>query len=251
MQASAALLMHQFEWSACGKAQAQRQDEVRGGGRDSEVRPVPVSHALTVLISRGEGPVEHVLPTTGRGERDHSGGSEQGGQGPSEGRNAEGGGAQAETWLGSQLGGPVREPQPAGKEGPGCQGSQPPPRQQSALVFYSLPHLKGPRPCAPSKPVFRKELIPPGRQGMLLPRGLSQGLRPAPAAPLTSEAQLTVANPTVLRRALLLLLAAAPAPLDTLVELAPAMPPRVLLQALLLGPSVLKPNLPHEQKGHI
>lgn len=28
------------------------------------------------------------------------------------------------------------------------------------------------------------------------------------------------------------------------------MPPRVLLQALLLGPSVLKPNLPHKQKGH-
>lgn len=76
----------------------------------------------------------------------------------------------------------------------------------------------------------------------------SRGL--APPALLTSEAQLTVANPTVLCRALLLLLAACAAPLDALIELAPAMPPRVLLQAFLLGPSVLKPNLPHKHKGH-
>lgn len=88
-----------------------------------------------------------------------------------------------------------------------------------------------------------------------VPQGLAEGLRLAPPALLTLEAQLTVTNPTVLRRALLPLLAASPASLDALVELPPAMPPRVLLQPLLLGPSVLKPNLPQTTgntfRGHL
>lgn len=102
----------------------------------------------------------------------------------------------------------------------------------------------------------------PGAAGSLCPGGSCPGLRKippecqgslclAPPALLTSEAQLTVTNPTVLCRALLLLLAAAPAPLDALIELSPAVPSCVLLQALLLGPSVLKPNLPHKHKAHV
>lgn len=128
----------------------------KGFGREATPR-LTCAHTIDL---RGKGPVEHVLPTPGRGERGHSGGSEEGGQGPSEGRDAEGGGAQAETQLRSQPRRRVREPQSAGKEGPGDQGTQPPPQPQSALAFYSLSRLKGPLPCAPSKPVSRRELIP-------------------------------------------------------------------------------------------
>lgn len=147
----------------------------KGFGREATLR-LTCAHTIDL---RGKGPVEHVLPTPGRGERGHSGGSEEGGQGPSEGRDAEGGGAQAETQLRSQPRRRVREPQAAGKEGPGDQGTQPPPQPQSALAFYSLSRLKGPLPCAPSKPVSRRELIPPGGQACCFPGALCQGLRPA------------------------------------------------------------------------
>lgn len=65
MQAFAALLMHQFEWSACGKADAQGQEEVRGGGRDSQGRPLPVSLALTLLICGAKGLLSMSSPPPG------------------------------------------------------------------------------------------------------------------------------------------------------------------------------------------
>lgn len=158
---------------------------------------------------------------------------------------AEGLRAQTETRLCSQVHGVVRGGLGAhSAREPACTS-----QQQSSLVFLQG-HSMFPHPILPgaagslcpggSCPGLKK--IPPEYQG---------SLRLAPPALLTSEAQLTVTNPTVLCRALLLLLAAAPAPLDTLIELSPAVPSCVLLQALLLGPSVLKPNLPHKHKAHI
>lgn len=64
----------------------------------------------------------------------------------------------------------------------------------------------------------------------------------APSVP-TSETQLTVTNTTVLCGALFFMFTASSVPLDTLVELAPAMPSSVFLQTFFFGPSVLKPDL--------
>lgn len=59
----------------------------------------------------------------------------------------------------------------------------------------------------------------------------------------TSEAQLTIANPTILCRALFLMFAATSVPLHALVELAPTVAPSIFLQAFLFGPSILEPDL--------
>lgn len=58
----------------------------------------------------------------------------------------------------------------------------------------------------------------------------------------TSEAQLTVTDSAVLCRAFFLVFGAS-VPLNALVELAPTMSPSILLQSLLFGSSVLKPDL--------
>lgn len=59
----------------------------------------------------------------------------------------------------------------------------------------------------------------------------------------TSEAQLAVAEARVVRRAFLLHFSSAPAALDALIKLGPAVSACVFLQPLFLRPSVLKPHL--------
>lgn len=69
---------------------------MRRGGRDSEARLFPVSHALTVVISQGRGPEEHVLPH--QEWRKGSLGNPEGARAPAERLRA-----QTETRLCSQL----------------------------------------------------------------------------------------------------------------------------------------------------
>lgn len=118
MQPFATLLTHKFEYSACSKARVL--DRITGavGEGNFRMRPVPTSRALTVLTSRGKGPVQHILPPPGE-EGAHSRGSREGGQCPDRGEKCrrEGSGCRQRHSCPAQLRGLVREPRAAGKEG--------------------------------------------------------------------------------------------------------------------------------------
>lgn len=72
-----------------------------GGEGISEGRPVPIPHGLTVGLSQGKGPPEHILPPPGEEDRGCSKGSWDEGQGPPEreGNAGEGPRTGAETQL--------------------------------------------------------------------------------------------------------------------------------------------------------
>lgn len=154
----------------------QRDGMKCGGGWDSEVRPGPGSHALTVLISRGKGPVDMSCPPPGEengslwGVRGGRPGPLTGGERP---KGAGHGLRPSSVPSCSQLLWPGVSPSRQERRARGAR--EPSLRPSSRALLFSAPcPILRPLPCAPSKPVLRRGLIPRGGEGCRFPGALGK-----------------------------------------------------------------------------